>query len=295
MDWLRRNWPDLAIGLALVGVIAGIVATLITGGSFFPTTTASTGMPPAASAPADLEPGTDPTSSPAADVADDPAPAPLGSVSVLTPDGQATEPDPVASPATVPADAPAAAPAVAPVANDVPAASQPNAAEPAASTPVATPPPAAVTTPAAAPAAAPAATPVAASTPLPAAAGDLEAPYRVSVGAFGNPDNAARLAATFRAADYPVFLGTQGALTIVLVGPYDGETEARQVADRIAAGDFGVQPVVYRFRPDAATPGASTPTPAPPPPRPRSRPLSRPPRPPRLRPPPRALRPPAPS
>jgi tetratricopeptide (TPR) repeat protein len=36
MDWLRRNWPDMAIGLALVAVIAGIVATLITGGSFFP-------------------------------------------------------------------------------------------------------------------------------------------------------------------------------------------------------------------------------------------------------------------
>ena len=35
MDWLRRNWPDLLIGIALVAVIAGIIAILITGGSFF--------------------------------------------------------------------------------------------------------------------------------------------------------------------------------------------------------------------------------------------------------------------
>ncbi|HZW28410.1 MAG TPA: hypothetical protein VFF08_08125 [Trueperaceae bacterium] len=36
MDWLRRNWPDLLIGVALIAVIAGIIATLISGGSFFP-------------------------------------------------------------------------------------------------------------------------------------------------------------------------------------------------------------------------------------------------------------------
>ncbi|HEX7022666.1 MAG TPA: SPOR domain-containing protein [Trueperaceae bacterium] len=36
MDWLRRNWPDLLIGVALVAVIAGIVATLLSGGSLFP-------------------------------------------------------------------------------------------------------------------------------------------------------------------------------------------------------------------------------------------------------------------
>ncbi|MBA2666654.1 MAG: hypothetical protein H0U69_06450, partial [Trueperaceae bacterium] len=57
MDWLRRNWPDLAIGVALVAVIAGIVATLLTGGSFFPpspTEVATRGdplPPPTATAP----------------------------------------------------------------------------------------------------------------------------------------------------------------------------------------------------------------------------------------------------
>jgi hypothetical protein len=92
---------------------------------------------------------------------------------------------------------------------------------------------------------------------------DEEAPYRVSVGAFGNPDNAARLAQTVREAGYPVFTGTQGNLTIVLVGPYDDEAEAERVSARIATEGFGVEPIVYRFRPDATTPGASTPAPAP--------------------------------
>ena len=35
MDWIRRNWPDLIIGFALLAVIAGIIATLLSGGSFF--------------------------------------------------------------------------------------------------------------------------------------------------------------------------------------------------------------------------------------------------------------------
>lgn len=255
MDWLRRNWPDLAIGLALVGVIAGIVATLITGGSFFPATT-STGVPPAATAPADPATGADPAPASdldAADLDEDPAPAPLGSVSVLTPDGQATEPDVPATSTPTAADPIPAADAAA----DAP---EPNEVTPVETSAVATPAP--VETPVAAAPTTPAATPQAPDAALPDAAGDVEAPYRVSVGAFGNPDNAARHAATFRDAGYPVFLGVQGALTIVLVGPYDAEAEALQVADRITAGDFGIEPVVYRFRPDAPTPGASTPSPA---------------------------------
>ena len=33
MDWFRRNWPDLVIGVALVAVVALIVVTLLSGGS----------------------------------------------------------------------------------------------------------------------------------------------------------------------------------------------------------------------------------------------------------------------
>lgn len=36
MDWIRRNWPDLLIGLALILVISGIIITLLNGGTFNP-------------------------------------------------------------------------------------------------------------------------------------------------------------------------------------------------------------------------------------------------------------------
>lgn len=36
MDWFRRNWPDLLIGVALLAVVAGIVLTLLNGVSFLP-------------------------------------------------------------------------------------------------------------------------------------------------------------------------------------------------------------------------------------------------------------------
>jgi len=249
MDWLRRNWPDLAIGLALVAVIAGIVATLITGGSFFPVTPATTPPSISPTVPAVDPPTTDPIvapGEPATAVApvpssDVPPPSP-GSVSVLTPDG-----------AEVPTPPPSATPTPTPPVPTTPAPATPAPAMPAPTTPAPTP---------AAPAPSPATPAPVATAPLPAASGDELAPYRVSVGAFGNPDNAARQALTFRDAGYPVFTGVQGNLTIVLVGPYDTEAEALRVADRIAAGGFGIEPVVYRYRPGATTPGASTPGPS---------------------------------
>ena len=279
MDWLRRNWPDLAIGIALVAVIAGIVATLLTGGSFFPlgpTQPATTpATPPAVTAPAPApEVSPDPAAEapeiapdPAAaedapngvaeapDVVDEPvsadpppAPAPVQpGVTVLAPDGTpADEPAPAPTPpiATTPPVAPEPAPEPAPsVAAPAPAAPTPAPAPPSPATP----------SPAA---------------PMPVAAADPEAPFRVSVGAFADPDNAARQAETFRAAGYPVFTGTQGNLTIVLVGPYPTEADAAAVAARIRAGGFGIDPVIYRFEPDAAaapvSPAPAAPTPAPP-------------------------------
>jgi len=267
MDWLRRNWPDLAIGLALVAVIGGIIATLITGGTFFPSTPAAPAPTPSASAPAPAPaaPGLAPTAPgvvpPVADpavVPDEPGtadtpPASPGSVSVLAPDGTAVATEPATPAPAEPAAAEPAAPG--------PAASQPTAPSPApASPPAATPAPAAPSA-AVTPPSQPAPAAAAPAGPLPPASADEEAPYRVSVGAFGNPDNAERLAQSVRDAGYPVFTGTQGQLTIVLVGPYDSEAEAESVSARIAQGGFGVEPIVYRFRPDAATPGASTPAP----------------------------------
>src|SRR5699024_10575793 len=98
-------------------------------------------------------------------------------------------------------------------------------------------------------------TPPATTTPVStAASGEVgEVSYRVSVGAFGNRDNAERLAREVQAENYPVFLAEQGSLTIVLVGPYRTEDQARGIAQQLAAGPLGIeQPTVYRYEPDEA-------------------------------------------
>src|SRR5690606_2091885 len=85
-----------------------------------------------------------------------------------------------------------------------------------------------------------------------------DAPYRVSVGAYANRDNAQRQAEAFAAAGYPVFIGEQGNLNIVLVGPYDSESQARSVAERIRSSDMGVSdPTVYEFEADDASQASS--------------------------------------
>lgn len=277
MDWLRRNWPDLAIGIALIAVIAGIVATLITGGSFFPIgggggSTPPTPTPPSAVVTTPSTPSTPVIGEPPAAGVEGGVEQPLGEP--LSTEPSLTEPlagEPLAGEPVVgePVDpAPAAAdPDPSPVAQPPVVVVTPVAPDP---QPAATPDPApqaqpqapaVVVTPTPAVDPAPAATPAPAGA-LPAASADEEAPFRVSAGAFGNADNAARLAQTLRDAGYPVFTGTQGNLTIVLVGPYETEAAADQVSARIAAGGFGVQPAVYRFRPDAAESNAAVSTPA---------------------------------
>lgn len=297
MDWLRRNWPDLLIGLALVAVIAGIIATLISGGSFFPAGNRTAENP---------DPGTTPLAGPATPGAqpDQASAAANGANADLEAAGadaaDAGQPGSASSLTATPAasastDDSSAAEAGAAGADD--AASAGNAAGDRASNaaeggalPVAVLPPgqtaadesqAAGSTEGAAPAPSQAGAGNASSVTSSAAASadsgiDLEAsaspeaPYRVSVGAYGNRDNAERQAATFEAAGYPVFIGTQGALNIVLVGPYDTESEARTVAARIRNADLGVaDPTIYEFTgetDDQATTAAvgnqSTPSPA---------------------------------
>lgn len=271
MDWLRRNWPDLLIGIALVAVIAGIIATLISGGSFFPigqgnrTTTTPSGSQPAVSAPATTTspatapgataPGATGTSGTAATAPGATAPGATGteasatvtpppaetggsSISVLPPPGSSSSTAGTSGSGTTPASTPATTPQVASSASQV------------TSTPTAT------TAPASSGAAA-TASPTASTLPT--------APYRVSVGAFGSIENANRQADAFRAAGYPVFLGTQGSLNLVLVGPYDTEAEARSVADRIRSDSSlnVTDPTVYLLE-DAEADAAQTASTAPP-------------------------------
>ncbi len=50
---------------------------------------------------------------------------------------------------------------------------------------------------------------------------------------------------------YPVFLSTEGDLTLVLVGPYNDFAEAQRVAEQIRASDNGVDgTLIYTFDPE---------------------------------------------
>src|SRR5680860_229325 len=270
MDWLRRNWPDLLIGVALIAVIAGIIATLISGGSFFPANNRSVDTPDQGSTPltstntpgaaGDQASADAPGDAGAADPADAdlaPGAAQSGEASTLTTtaaDGDAAAGDAAANAAAAGAD-PAAAGANGAAAGN-------SAANTNDSLPVAVLPPGQAAQPAGA-AASPAPTPATSTVTSTAAnaqpAADVsasalpDAPYRVSVGAYANRGNAERQAEAFEAAGYPVFIGIQDALNIVLVGPYDDEAEARSVAARIRTADMGVSdPTVYEFTPDEA-------------------------------------------
>ena len=221
MDWLRRNWPDLAIGVALVLVIGAIIATLITGGSIF--NIGSQSNPPIISAP---QAGAQPTT------AQPVSPDGVAATRAGTVVEDGTEPGIVALPPIGGTDTPTAE------TTDAPAADQPLGV--AVDEPASAPPPA---------------------SELPAA--QESGRYRVSVGAFGSRENAESLAQQFRGAGYPVFIGAQGELSLVLVGPYDDLAEAEQVAAQIEAADNGVDnPLVYTFDPaeeEAAAPAPAVP------------------------------------
>ncbi len=280
MDWLRRNWPDLLIGVALVAVIAGIIATLVSGGSFFPVgnRTAETPRPTQGitagqtagqtqTEPAQTQSGAQ-SAEPGATQPD--APATSSASSSLSSSAAGQEPPAVpvepagSSAASASVDEPAASPASS-QSSTVEALPPEPGSQSAASTVTSS---AAQTASQTSAVSQPASRP---TTPPAAASSDDEAPYRVSVGAFGNPENAQRQLEAFEDAGYPVFIGTQGDLNIVLVGPYDTESEARSVASRIAGANLGVSdPTVYRFEPDEdgatsaqSTTEAATSTPAP--------------------------------
>ncbi len=287
MDWLRRNWPDLLIGVALIAVIAGIIATLISGGSFFPsgnrtvetpdpgTTAVTSSVPPASSAqPAASSAAVDPST--AAGTAEQ-GEAPRGSSLVSTPAAGADQGEAPASSAADAAAEPAATATAADTAGNAAglpvavlpgqtgtdagaatAATQPAATTAAAATPSTSSPSSSVSS---TPSATAAAASPAASNTIVSASNTPDAPYRVSVGAYANRDNAQRQAEAFAAAGYPVFIGQQGNLNIVLVGPYDSESEARTVADRIRSSDMGVSdPTVYEFEGDEGATSASAAT-----------------------------------
>jgi len=66
--------------------------------------------------------------------------------------------------------------------------------------------------------------------------------FRVSVGAFGNPENALALAEKLKKQGFPVRLEPVGKVTRVVVGPYSTKTQAAEAARKLASYD----PQVYR-------------------------------------------------
>ncbi len=275
MDWIRRNWPDLLIGLALLAVIAGIIATLLNGGSFL-SGGARTPTPSAASAT--TQPGVQPDT-PADSVAAngataDPAATDSAAVDSVAVDGadpdaapetQATAQDAgqdtgqdtvVPSIETTPLDGSPAADGTTPD-TDVPVIpSSSGAADTEEATPAATTPAATATAPSTT------ATPTTTTAPATASAGatsgtvsNVESAYRIVVGSFGNADNAQRRAQDFADAGFPAFTATQGDLTLALVGPYDTQNEAESAFNRIQTEGLEAAPLL--FAPAGATSDAA--------------------------------------
>lgn len=264
MDWIRRNWPDLLIGLALLAVIAGIIATLLNGGSFFPSGGSSPSASPSAATATmqpgtqpgtqqDAQPTTQPNSTAANETADDAAVDPASQddtsgveigVSDISEDAAAdTDTDapdtdiPVISSSgdttseTSPADTTeSSAPA------DISSES-------------------AATTPTSESVVGIEVDPIS-PTPVETASDNsgVESAYRILVGSFGNADNALRRTQALEEAGFPAFTAAQDNLTLALVGPFDTRSEAESALNQIQNEGLEASPVLFEpATSDAAT------------------------------------------
>ena len=237
MDWLRRNWPDLIIGVALVAVIAGIVATLLSGGSFLSfggqrNSNASVDQPPAVQNSQNSE--TDNASA-----ADNSGINNSGATNNAQNSVEPVLPDLPGNEANAGATGGAQADAQAPTQSD--------GAEPTATSEQT-------------------GSNTSSENSQDAGQADTEQPdteqpgsvsYRVSVGAFGSRSGAQSLVETYRSEGLPAFVASQGDLSLALIGPYDNEAEASRVAQQVIDG--GGEAIVYTYTPDSSTPDSSTP------------------------------------
>ena len=274
MDWIRRNWPDLLIGVALVAVIAGIIITLLSGGSFSMfdrsrRTVTTPNQTTTTNSPFSSPDTTTPANNAANNTTNNAANTTTNAANTTTNNANTSATTPDQSPAQ--ANAANSGAGIEPILPDLPVAGGNNqattttTADTTANTTAAA---TNATTTTADTTTTTAPTANAASTPIPPAAA-ATAPYRVSVGAFGQRQNAETLANTFRERGYPVFVAQEGEFFLALVGPYEQETAANQAANRIRAE--GSDALVYRLSdPEPATttqeattqPAATQPAPA---------------------------------
>lgn len=269
MDWIRRNWPDLLIGIALVAVIAGIIITLLSGGSFSMFDRSRRTVTTPNQTTTNNSPFTQPeqtTPSAQAGIQDGGIATPPTNTNQNT-TGTANTANTTTANTTTNTTANTTTNTTAgiePILPDLPVTNDQNNSQNSQVNTLATPAaevttdiePGTISESQANLEANLAANAAAANIPAAAPAG---APYRVSVGAFARRQNAEEFAVRFRERGYPVFVAQEDSLFITLIGPYQQESAANQVANRIRAE--GDDALVYRLsEPDASTtqPAATT-------------------------------------
>ena len=238
MDWLRRNWPDLIIGVALVAVVALIVVTLLSGGSLAslvrrgnpPELAVTDTTPPndSSQTPVSNNSGT-PNSDTSTNASDTPnvaansTDATDGGVDVFVPGVPGGRPDavPDASAGQTQAGVPADSARTNQAGTAAGGAAQ-NAAAPAD------------------------------TGPLPEAVQD--GGFRVAAGAVDSRDAAVGLAESYRDAGYTVTVEQQNDLYLLWIGPYAARDGAERVASRLIADDVVSDALVYTYSgPDNAS------------------------------------------
>ena len=257
MDWLRRNWPDLIIGVALVAVIAGIVVTLLSGGSFLfdgrgdvnrpltsPSVSQTDDLPPDASN-SEAQAGVQDGVQSGASTADNDTGSAADNIVVVPPaadNGGAEATNTIVPVVPEGATSPGAAPSSSAQTGQDESIQSENVPD----IPVGE-------------NGAVAGNAVPALPPGAVASGGADGLvdeatqggiYRVSVDAYASQENAERRAADLRSDGYPVFIGRQGDLYLVLVGPYDSTENANSAAQRLRDTGLSADAYVVVYRPD---------------------------------------------
>ena len=233
MDWLRRNWPDLLIGIALIAVIAGIIATLLGGGSFFAPSNSSNNRSSPVSPSTPIAPidstNSDTPNTPIAIV-----PTPTEVVFETGTLGNTSDTTGAFSTSTIPAETNAISPTATPTpsnttsTNIVDMTSSPTTSTE--STSVST--------------GAVEIIPVAPTRGIQIQPSSIQvAPansssYKISLGAFNNIGNANSLADQLRALSYPVAIEPRNNLQVVYVGPIASAGQAEQIAAQLERAGY---------------------------------------------------------
>ncbi len=240
MDWIRRNWPDLLIGIALFSVITGIVATLLSGGTILPTSSSSDvnndfNAQPSPSYLSSVATVDEPTNASFRNSDVTPVSTGNNNITVLQPNQKPINSDNSTRGTSLTSD------------NLV--SSSVNSSD---LTPVAEPRATPTNTIATAPD----------STDLEvvnlANADSATKIYKISVGAFGNLDNARKLVAEVGNMGYKSGLDKSGNFSVVYVGPFSSRQQADVVAKQLKASNYEASIYSEDTSQPVATPIATT-------------------------------------